>query len=362
VGSLLLSAGERSGDLLGGRLLTELLGRRPNLHITGVAGDAMRVAGGRQLAPIAHVEQLSGAGLVELLPRLPSILKVRRALVRAITQGQPDLVVFIDAPDLHLPLLRLTRRVGIPSMQLVSPQFWAWRPARARQLQNHTEDVLCLFQFERELLQEAGAKATWVGHPVVERATKARAQRTKRSRPRLVLLPGSRAHERARHTRPFLRAAREATRGQDVDVVLSWPAHLQAPVADVETSSSEGITLLADADAALVAPGTATLEAAMVDCPLLVAGALHPVSAFVARRMLRDSFVALPNILMNSGRVPEVLQDLSLGRLLPPLRAALRPNARPLAISLREELSSVLGPPGFAQRAATAVLSRMPPS
>lgn len=360
MGSLLLSAGERSGDLLGGLLLTELLGRRPDLRVTGVAGDAMRAAAGDRLTPIAHIEQLSGAGFVELLPRLPSILRVRRSLVRAITQGRPDLAVLIDAPDLHLPLLKRARRAGVPAIQLVSPQFWAWRAGRATQLRDRAELVLCLFRFEQELLREAGAEATWVGHPIVERAAHARAESVRSTRPRLVLLPGSRPHERARHLGPFLRAAQQATSGREVEVVLSWPAHLPAPAKGVQTSSAEGLALLAGADAALVAPGTATLEAAMVDCPLLVAGALHPLSAIVARQMIGSKHVALPNILVNAPRVPEVLQDLSPQRLVPPLQALLHPSARATATALRQQLSPILGPPGFAQRAAAAVLSRMP--
>ncbi|MCO4768736.1 MAG: hypothetical protein KDA24_01805 [Deltaproteobacteria bacterium] len=355
--TLLLSAGERSGDLLGGAVLRSLLQLQPDLSVTGVAGPAMRAAGRDRLQPFADIDQLSGAGLVELVPRLPSILGVRTLLREAIELGQPRAAVLIDAPDLHLPLLARARQAGVRAIQLVAPQFWAWRPGRARRLAEGADCVLCLFRFETQRLEEVGARAVWVGHPVVERAADARAGR-RQGRRRLVLLPGSRAHEQARHAEAFVEAAKEATRGLDVQVVLSWPSKRPSPPG-VETSDEEGIALLAGADAALVAPGTATLEAAMVDCPTVVAGALHPASAFVARRLLQVDHVALPNLLLGTRRVPEVLQDLSAHRLAPVLRRALDPEARLQARGLREELAEVLGPPGFGDRAARAILENL---
>jgi lipid-A-disaccharide synthase len=354
VSTLLLSAAEPSGDLLCAGAARALLTRDPDLALAGVAGPATRSVSSFQ--PIADVAELSGAGLVELIPRLPSILRVRATLRRAIRQGRPDAVVLVDAPDLHLPLLRMARREGIPAIQLVAPQFWAWRARRGRTLARDADRVLCLFRFEVDLLRRLGADAVWVGHPVVERAAGARRVPDPGPTRRIVLLPGSRPHERARHGAVFVDAGQRAARGRDVEVVLSWPANLPAPPG-VTTSAAPGIELLASADVALVAPGTATLEAAMVACPLVVAGGLSPLSAFVARRLLRLPHVSLPNLLLGTEAVPEVLQTLDPARLADLLGERLDDGgARAAAEELRDKVAPVLGPPGYAERAAEAIL------
>lgn len=345
--SLLISAAEPSGDLLAGAVLTAAQTLRPELDAFGVTGPAMRAAGARSLA---DVSELSGSGLVEVLPRLPRILGVRKTLRRALVEGRPRAAVLVDAPDLHLRLHRVASAAGVRTIQLVPPQFWAWRERRGRALAS-LDRVLCLFRFEAEALSALGVRASWVGHPVVERAAAARGGDRDGV---LAVLPGSRPHEQARHVGPFLAAARRVAAGRKLHVVLSWPEGRPAP-AGVDVSHEDGLALLARSDAALVAPGTATLEAAMVDCPLVVAGALHPLSAAVARRLLRVDHVALPNLLLGDERVPEVLQDLDVHRIARSLDEALDRDAA----TLRADLEEVLGPPGFGERAARAILEEM---
>jgi len=343
VSTLLFSAAEPSGDLLAGPVIEELRAQRPDLVPAGVTGPAMRAAGARSIGDIAD---LSGSGLVEVLPRLPAILRVRRRLRDAIVRGRPTVAVLVDAPDLHLTLHRVGRRAGVRTVQLVPPQFWAWRERRGTALRS-LDRVLCLFRFEAARLRELGVSATWVGHPVVERAAAARGGERDTV---IAVLPGSRRHEQDRHVGPLVAAAKEVGRRRGLRVVLSWPKGRPAPEG-VDVSHEDGLCLLARAACALVAPGTATLEAAMVDCPHVVAGALHPLSAAVARRLLRVEHVGLPNLLLGAARVPEVLQDLEVGRLAAALEGTLETDA----VGLRRELGEVLGPPGFAARAAGAI-------
>ncbi len=349
---LLLSAAERSGDLLAATVLQDLVATSPGLSVTGIAGPAMQAVAGSRLDALGHVDDLSGAGLVEYLPRLPGILRLRRRLQRSIEE-RPQAAVFVDGPDLHLPLLRRARSLGVPAVQLVAPQFWAWRPGRVRRLREDVDLVLCLFRFEVERLAALGVPAEWVGHPVVERAAKARAGRGGGGGT-LALLPGSRPEERNRHVGPFLAAGHETARRRGLDLVLSWPPDVSPPPG-VTTSGEPGIELLARAEAALVAPGTATLEAAMVDCPTVVAGSLHPLTWAVARRLVQLESVALPNLLVGEMRLSEVLQDLSIDRLLPPLLEVTADGARARAEVLRVDLERELGSAGFGARAADAI-------
>ncbi len=350
---LLVSAAEASGDLLGGPLVAELRRRRPDLHVAGIAGPAMRAAG---VLPLGRVEDLGAAGLVEILPALPRIIRLRGRLQAAMRQGRPRVAVLIDAPDLHLALHRPARRAGVRAVQLVAPQFWAWRPGRARRLASVVDRVLCLFRWEVDALAAHGADAVWVGHPVLERMRSV-SRSTGRERTVLALLPGSRTAERARCLPAFLAAARALGAEGELDVVVSGPVGTSLPVG-VRLDPRPGIDVLADADAALVAAGTATLEAGLLGVPFVCAAALHPMSALVARRLLGVDHVALPNILLGRRAFPEVVQDLSVDALTKPLRPFLED---PLAGQihgrmLAEELKERLGPPGFAARAAEAVL------
>ena len=343
---LLVSAAEASGDLLGAALVRELLARRPAMHVCGLAGPELRAAGA---LAIGRAEDLGVAGLVEVVPALPRVLSLRRRLQAALNEGRPRVGVLIDAPDLHLRLHRAARSAGVRTVQLVAPQFWAWRPGRAKTLGVLADRVLCLFRWEVEALRAHGADAVWVGHPVLERVGARRLGG--RGRPRLALLPGSRSSERARNLGAFLAAAEQV----DVDVVVSAPTGTPVPDGGV-VDARPGLEVLRDCDAALVAPGTATLEATLLGVPTVCAGGLHPVSAWVARRLLATEHVALPNIILGRGAIPEVLQDLSVARLRTALESALKPASAEAAAPLAEELRDALGPPGFGARAADAVL------
>jgi lipid-A-disaccharide synthase len=346
----LFTAAEVSGDRLGGSVLSALAALRPDLRWRGVGGPAMAASG--VFDAFGDVDRLGGAGLVELLPRLPALAAARRTLLAAIADA-PPLAVFVDAPDLHLALARRSRRLGVPTALLVVPQFWAWRPGRRQEVAAAATLALCLFRHEVAPLRRLGVAAFWVGHPAADLEPVPPGARRS---PRLALLPGSRRSEIARHLRPFVAAARALG---CTDVEVAWrPVDAPPSMDGVRFTRDSGPSLLARADVALVAPGTATLEAALLGVPTVVAGGLHPVSARVARRLLRVPTVALPNLLLGREVLPEVLQDLHVERLtaaLGPLFADLA-SARERALALADELRPAVGSPGFGARAAARLL------
>ncbi len=351
----ILTAGEVSGDRLAGPVLAELARRRPELRWTGHGGPEMAAVSA--FAPLGDVAELSGAGLVELLPALPRLLRGRARLAAALGRG-PRLAVFVDAPDLHLPLARRAPP-QTRTAQLVCPQFWAWRPGRRRFLARHLDLVLCLFAFEARLLCRAGVRAVHVGHPLADRP--APPTRPRSTPPVIAVLPGSRPAEVARHLEPFVAAARAALEGRGGEIVVPWRLPAAPPTAPgVRFERASGPDVLARADLALVAVGTATLEATALAVPTVAAARVHPATALVARRLLRTRWTALPNVLLEEEAIPEHVQDLSgvaadLRRLLDdPDGAAAR--ARRVAARLRPEL----GPPGFAARVADCLLRLLP--
>ena len=346
-----LTAGEASGAQIIDTVLPHLVARHPELRWTGFGGAA--TAASASYVSLGAAAELGGAGLVEIIPALPRLLRARRRLVAAL-DAAPPVALFVDAPDLHLPLARRARAAGVRTAQLVSPQFWAWRPQRRDFMAEHLDLTLCLFDFEVPALRSAGAAAHFVGHPLVERLP-AVAARPDRERPVVALLPGSRRSEVARHLEPFVRAARAAG-GQTVDLVVPWRLdRAPPPIPGVRFDHRSGAEVLEGADAALVAAGTATLEAALLGVPTIVAVRLHPLSAAITRPLLRTPFVALPNVLLKREVLREHIQDLSglgddLATLLHDLGAA-----RDAAAGWAGELREVMGPPGFASRVVDAV-------
>lgn len=304
--SWVVSAAEPSGDLLCEVLLTTL--RAANVdgsgrpHIRAVAGPRMRAAW-PDLEVITRAERLGGAGIVELLPRLPAILQARHALTRGLDDGA-DLALAVDAPDLHLPWLDAARARGIETAMLVCPQLWAWRPDRLDLLRRAVGRVLCLWPFEVPWLRARGLCAVAVGHPAIDRPIP---PRRPRERPILALLPGSRPDRARRLLTPMLSAAAAFP---DHDVVLSW-AHGRPPALPegVRADAGPGWDVLAQADLAAVGAGTASFEAGILGVPTAVIGALHPWTWALVRRRIAVNTASMPNLLLRRSVQPEVVQD-----------------------------------------------------
>jgi len=354
----ILSAAEPSGDRIAAGILASLQRTRPELRWSGCRGTSMATVPGVSFTELADVADLSASGLVELLPRLPKLLRARQRM-RSALHARPSLAVFVDAPDFHLPLAALARRMGIPSVLVVPPQWWAWRAGRLQKLGECADLVLCLFRFEVAPLRAAGVAAHWIGHPAATLLQQqVSGESTRHGGPlRIAVLPGSRPSEVSRYLPAFVSGLTKAIDdgGHRAQLVVPWRLSAAPPELPAVTFvRAEGAEVLADADLALVAAGTATLEAAALGIPQVIAAAANPATASVARLLLRSDRLGLPNILLGEDVIREVHQDLRAERI----SAAVAPlladptAARQAARGIRARLEPVLGSPGFASRAA----------
>ncbi len=355
-----LIAGEPSGDALGAALINALRRRVPDIECIGVAGPAMRAAGCRALYP---AEALAVMGLVEVLAHLPRLLRIRRGLLRQLRADPPQVLVGIDAPDFNLPVEARLRRAGIRTVHYVSPSVWAWREGRVRQIAGAVDRMLTLFPFEARFYERHGVPVTQVGHPLqatlrpidpaVARAALGLPPPGPDSLPVLALLPGSRAGEYRRLTPLFLATA-QWLREQGRPCHLLLPLVNQAARTAVEAAlrrSGAGLfctlvdgraqEVMAAADAVLLASGTATLEAMLLQRPMVVAYRLAPLTYAIARRLVRTPHVAIPNLLAGRAVVPEFIQHAATPAALGGAIAQLLEPAAGAA--MRAELARVRG-------------------
>lgn len=373
---LLVVAGEVSGDQNAAALLSALRERVPDVAAAGLGGDACAAQGVRLLA---HQKDLAVVGLVEALSKVRFARRLIRELLATATAtgGVVDGAVLVDSPDLNLPLARRLTAAGIPVIFYVSPQVWAWRSDRAKELGRLGRRILVLFAFEKAWYDARGlgGNVTWVGHPLVDEAARelaVPAARPASGRRRLVLMPGSREGE-VRRILPLLRdaALRLSAARPDLDVVLVRADSIsdellresagEAP-ARWTVVSGPHLSLLAASDLLLVASGTATLEGALAGIPMVVVYRVNPITYALGRRLVKVDHVAMANILSDDGSgtraVPELIQGDATGERIAaeaatllddPVRAA---EARRRLARGRE----ALGPPGAAGRAAAELL------
>jgi len=326
-------AGEASGDLLGSHLIAALKEKRPDLHFVGIAGPKMMDEGAKSLY---SMERLAVRGYFEVLKHYWGLVRMRRELARHFIKNPPDLFIGIDAPDFNLGLEKMLRRRGIKTMHYVSPSIWAWRRGRISKIRRAANHVLCLFPFEKPLYDEAGITATYVGHPLadmipVEQSMALARAELKINQPGLVvaLLPGSRQSEVDYMADLFVKTA--------MQIAADVPdARFLVPLVTRETrekfeaaiyrnhAEELPITMLfghaqmamAAADGVVVASGTATLEAALLKRPMVIAYRMSAWTWPIMKRMGYLPWVGLPNILAGQTVVPELLQNKATPELL----------------------------------------------
>jgi lipid-A-disaccharide synthase len=317
-----LVAGEASGDQLGAALITALRARVPHCEFRGVAGPRMIAAGCNALAA---AEELAVMGLTEILAHLPRLLRLRRALLRSFTTWHPDVFIGIDSPEFNLGLAARLKARGLCTAQYVSPQVWAWRQGRVGSIARDCDLVLCLLPFEPAFYRAHAVRAVYVGHPladqvalVPDRAAARRALGLDAAASIVALLPGSRVGEVRRLGPVFLQTAAwlRQRRGELQFVApMASPATAQAfaaaRAAGVRLIDGEARLVLQAADAALVTSGTATLEALLCRCPMVVAYRASALSAALVKwlRLVQVEHFALPNLLAGAKLVPEHFQQ-----------------------------------------------------
>jgi lipid-A-disaccharide synthase len=369
-------AGEHSGDQLGAALIAALRERVPNLSCFGVAGPNMIAAG---CEAWWGADQLAVMGLTEVLRHLPRLLSLRATLGRRLRAARPDIFIGIDAPEFNLRLARTLKRAGVRTVQYVSPQVWAWRQGRVRSIGAACDLVLCLLPFEAKFYAQHGVPAVFVGHPLadqiplaIDRAAARRALDIRADAPLVALLPGSRLTEVTRLAAPFAAAAAHiAARRPEYRFIAPMASAAVREVFEKEVAQlpaapairmldGQAQLALAACDAAIVASGTATLEALLSARPMVVAYRVSAVTAFLLRTMglVKVRYFSQPNLLVGRRLVPEFFQEQVSGAALG--KALLQElEDRGHVRELLEEFATVHRTlrRGGAARAAEAILS-----
>jgi lipid-A-disaccharide synthase len=370
-----LVAGEASGDLLGAALIDALRALHPETEFTGVAGPRMIAAGCKALA---SSEELAVMGFVEPLRHLPRLFLLRQRLTRAFLAGSFDAFIGIDSPAFNLGLARRLRSHGLPTVQYVSPQVWAWRPGRVRSIAASVDRILCLLPFEAAFYEQHAVHAEFVGHPLADQVPlesgRAQARRDlgiAEDATVIAVLPGSRVAEVERLGRDFAAAARllagDARPAQhflapmvSANVASIFARQVAAERAPVRLLQGAAGPVLAAADAAIVASGTATLETMLWGCPMVVAYRVAPLTAFLARDMglVKVRHISYPNLLAGEELVTELLQEaVTPEALATSLRASLDDQATSARLRQRFHEIHLRLRQGGAGRAARAVLA-----
>ncbi len=318
-------AGEPSGDQLASGIITALKVIYPDAEFIGVAGPKMQAAGCDCLVPM---DSFAVMGLIELLSsQLFNILKLRRQLVWQIAALKPNIFIGIDAPELNLYLEKRLRVKGIMTTHYVSPTIWAWRAGRIKTIRKACDLMMTLFPFEKTIYDAAAIKAEYVGHPLADEIIPSISKETDKqqlnldvTKKTIALLPGSRAGEIERMGPVFLATANQCWQ-QDQSLQFIVPLVDQArfeqfkfltaayPNLPIILCYGKAREVLKAADVALITSGTATLEAALLRCPMVMAYKTSPISAILGRLLIKIRTFSLPNILSNETLVPEFIQE-----------------------------------------------------
>ncbi len=370
---VLLSCGEASGELYAAGLVRELRALDPEIEPFGLGGDRLRDAGAEILVDL---KEISVIGLVEVVGKLPALKRAQTTLVEAAAERRPDVAILIDFSGFNLRLSNRLKSLGIPIVYYVSPQVWAWRRGRLKTIKKNVDKMLVILPFEEAFYREAGIAATFVGHPLVDivrsqedRSTFLRRIGLDANRPVIVLMPGSRAREIELHL-PVLAGAIQKMKGRRPDlqfVLLKAPTVDLAAVAAGLSDASSSVHILSEAtyeglshaDVAIVASGTATVEAALCETPMVVVYRVGGLSYFLGKPLVRVPHYAMVNLIAERSLVPELIQeDMTVERVCSETLNLL--ESAEATESMRRglrEVSARLGAGGASRKAAEEVLS-----
>lgn len=389
---IFISAGEVSGDLYAARLAAELA-QRTGAHLFGMGGERMAEAG---VELIAHSSDVAVSGISEVWNKLPVLRQTMRRLTDEAASRQPSLAILTDFPSFHLRLARRLQQHKIRCVCFVAPQFWAWRPWRAKQISRRFERALCIFQFEEDFYRKAGVRVSFIGHPLVDivhpsmpRSDFLALHSLDAGRPVVALLPGSRMNEIQRNLPPIFGACEQIISqkpGRQFILVLASGIKPEL-VSSVGTSEATlrvksggsehsfrvpaGLNLrivsgatydaVSFASVAIVASGTATVETALLGTPMVVIYKVARLTELILRTFIVARFVAMPNLILGRRVVPELLQqDCTPDKIASATLKLLDSQAaRDEMVAGLAEVRGRLGPGGAISRAADIIVSMM---
>ena len=329
---ILISAGEASGEMYGAQLIEALRRRDPNLEFFGVGGQRMRAAG---CDTVIDANDLAVVGITEILSHLPKIWGLFHHLLEEADRRRPDLAVVIDSPAFNWRVARQMKKRGIPVVYFVAPQFWAWRQGRVKLIRKYFDKALVIFPFEEKFYGDRGVDATFVGHPLAElpvpdvtRPDFAARYALDASKPWITLMPGSRRKEVSMILPTLLEAARHV--GSEFEFLLPVAPTLERAFLQPRLSTDritlvdEALAALHHSRAAIVASGTATVEAALMSTPFVMVYRVTPLTYALGRPRIKVPYFAMVNLIAGEKIVPELVQDdFSAGKVVAEIRKLL---------------------------------------
>ena len=363
---ILFVAGESSGDAHAAGVARELIASHAPFKLVGIGGDQMQSAG---VELIEHTRRLAVMGFVEVLGTIPRHWALLQTLKRRLRDGNVAAIVLVDYPDFNMIVASAAKEIGVPVLYYITPQVWAWRQGRLDKLAKTVAKAAVILPFEEKLLRDHHIDATFVGHPLLDRAetipdrTSARTALGFAPDDRvLALFPGSRKQEVERHLDDFVAVARELeSRVDGLKVVVALAPHvtIDAAKCPYPMVRSASFTVLRAADAAFCKSGTTTLEAAVAGCPLVVAYRMNALNFAVARWLVKVPNIGLVNLIAGRTLVPEFVQDelqpRSVADALEPLLDRNSRERRQMVQGL-DAVRSALGAPGASRRVAKLVV------
>lgn len=368
----MLSCGEASGDLYAGALVAALRRREPEIDVFGLGGERFKAAGGRL---VADFHGLSVTGLTEVIGVLPRTFATMKRLVNAAKAERPQALVLIDYPDFNFRLMTRIKRLGVPVIYYVSPQLWAWRAGRIKQMKRRVDRVLPIFPFEEAIYQREGIDVRFVGHPLIDLATPqlSRAAFLQKlnldpAKPVLALLPGSRTNEVARLAPVIAQAVPSiAVRVPGVQFVVARAPNLDDRLFDafglaggvpLRIADAQTDDVLNASDAVITASGTATVQTALHGKPMAVVYKLSPATYWLGKRMARVDTYAMVNLIAGQRVVRELIQEACTPEAIADeaVRLLTDDDYRKRMIASLDEVRKRLGGPGASDRAAGAIL------
>lgn len=373
--TIMIVAGEASGDLHGASLVREMLKTDPALNFYGIGGSKLEKMG---VKLFANTSTMAVMGLTEVVSKLGSILKIMGMMKKSLDEYRPDLVILIDYPDFNLRLAKAAKKKGIKVFYYISPQVWAWRKNRINQIKKFVDKMAVILPFEVDTYATKGFTVNYVGHPLLDLVKPHYSKQDSRkkisiaeNKTTIALLPGSRLSEVTKLLPEMLRAAEIlAQKIPDVQFVLPLADTLEEKnISDISKSSPVKIKVIAgltydvisSADLAIVASGTATLETGLLGVPMIIIYKVSPFSALIGRMIINVRHMGLVNIIAGKTIVPELIQSDANGQRIASeaLAILLNEEKRQEIVAHLADIRAKLGEPGAARRAAQLALDML---